>query len=135
MNKVNKVLLWIRAINVSVHSTFGRIDSRTLIGAGLLWLGVFIIRSPDVGSAQHMANFGVSPFGFGIVSVICGGVILRYPQSDAFLLLAMPMIFYAIFFINYMLTLNEVLSPVVMYILALLYIFKEASTGAGDGRK
>ncbi len=126
MMKVKHFLESLRGVYIGVSRFFEAIDSRTFIGIGIIVLGWAVASYPNVGTAGRIGNAGISPVGFGVYTLICGGLILRYPKSTWFLLLALPIILYALFFIDYVISASGSPAPVVIYILACLYVLKES---------
>lgn len=109
-----------------VEKWIAELDTRTVVALCLVLLGLFILQYPRGSTLARLIEYGGSITGYGVTSIIFGGLLLKFPHTKAYVLLITPMILYVIFFSEFLVFSQGVPTPLIFYGLTLFFLIKEA---------
>lgn len=122
VNKAAKFFTW---FTTSIDNILRRIDMKIAVGLSLVILGVFILAYPQQGTVARIVHYGGSALGYGVTSVIFGGILLQNPRTKSFPILISPIILYIVGFIELIWSVYGTPTPLVIYGLCGLFLLKE----------
>jgi hypothetical protein len=127
VNKLPRpIIVFLTKVFDYVERWISELDTRTVIALSLVLLGLFILQYPRGSTLTRLVEYGGSITGYGVTSILFGGLLLKFPHTKAYMLLITPMILYAIFFSEFLVFSQGVPTPLIFYGLTLFFLIKEA---------